>query len=204
LGGESPPMLMLSSHGDRTSELNAGGFAAVLAKPVKPVVLLRSINEALLGIRSVDVDRTVRVPVLDPDFAKTHPLRILVADDNPVNQKMAGWMLDRLGYRADLVGTGLEALEAMTAREYDLIIMDVQMPEMDGLEATRRIRKLPSQSARNVRILAMTANVMEADREAAVSAGMDGFIAKPVRADDLREALARSAEAIAKMQVIGT
>jgi CheY-like chemotaxis protein len=126
-----------------------------------------------------------------PPLAERLPLRILLAEDNAVNQKVALRMLDRLGYRADLAATGVEAVAAVRSRPYDVVLMDLQMPEMDGLEATRRIRAVTP--AHRPRIIAMTANAMATDREHCLAAGMDDYVSKPVRLDDLRAALERAA-----------
>jgi CheY-like chemotaxis protein len=122
---------------------------------------------------------------------ETSSLRILLAEDNAVNQKVALRILDKLGYRADVASNGLEALEALERQTYDVVLMDVQMPEMDGLDATRRIcERWPDDS--RPRIIAMTANAMIEDREACFAAGMDDYVAKPVRPDELAEALGRA------------
>jgi CheY-like chemotaxis protein len=121
-------------------------------------------------------------------MARWHPLRILVAEDNVVNQKLAIRMLQKLGYRADLASNGIEAVQSVERQTYDVVLMDVQMPEMDGLEATRALtRRMPP--ARRPRIVAMTANAMEGDREMCIAAGMDDYISKPIRPDKLAEAL---------------
>jgi CheY-like chemotaxis protein len=118
------------------------------------------------------------------------PLRVLLAEDNPINRRVALLMLARLGYQADVAEDGQEVLEAVRRQRYDLILMDVQMPEIDGIEATRRIRaELPPE--RQPHIVAVTANALEENREACFAAGMDEFLAKPVLLDVLREVLAR-------------
>jgi CheY-like chemotaxis protein len=124
------------------------------------------------------------------DFAQHLPLRILLAEDNLVNQKVALRMLSRLGYEADVVGNGAEALQALRHEQYDVVFMDVQMPEMDGLEATRCIRQDMSIVHRPY-IIAMTAAAMQLDREKCLEAGMDDFVAKPTRLEDLTQALQR-------------
>jgi CheY-like chemotaxis protein len=126
-------------------------------------------------------------------LAERLPLRILLAEDNVVNQKVALRMLDRLGYHADLAATGIEAVEAVKRQSYDVVLMDLQMPEMDGLEATRHIRA--DAPAQQPRIIAMTANAMANDREHCLAAGMDDYVSKPVRLEDLRAALERAAGA---------
>jgi CheY-like chemotaxis protein len=138
---------------------------------------------------------------------------VLVAEDSAVNQTVALGMLKRLGLRADAVGNGLEAIEALSTIPYDLVLMDVQMPVMDGLEATRRIREEASPVLdRRIPVIAMTANAMQGDREACLQAGMDDYVAKPVKSEALAEALARwlphtastaSAEALPERPVSG-
>ena len=194
LGAGAPPMIMLSSLGDRGLDLERAGFAALLVKPVKPAALLRTIDQVFGGVPVTGA--AVRPLALDPDLATKYPLRILLAEDNPVNQKVATRILERMGYRVDVVGDGLEALVAVDRIDYDLILMDVQMPEMDGLEATRRIRELPPKSGRHPRIVAMTASAMDSDRQAALDAGMDDFVGKPVRVEELQSAVIRAAGAL--------
>jgi CheY-like chemotaxis protein len=133
---------------------------------------------------------------LDPGMASRLPLRILLAEDNVVNQKLALRMLSQMGYRADVAANGLEVLQAVGRQPYDVILMDVQMPEMDGLEATRRLcAELPGprgQGRSRPRIIAMTANAMQGDREMCLQAGMDDYISKPIRVDELVSALSRA------------
>jgi CheY-like chemotaxis protein len=133
------------------------------------------------------------------------PLEVLLAEDNAVNQKVALRFLERLGYRADAVGNGLEAVTAVENRRYDLVLMDLQMPEMDGFEATRQIRsRLPAD--RQPRIIALTANAMQGDRELCVAAGMDDHISKPVKMHEIAAAIRRhfaKAPADAGQQLIG-
>jgi CheY-like chemotaxis protein/anti-sigma regulatory factor (Ser/Thr protein kinase) len=130
-------------------------------------------------------------------LAEQLPLRILLAEDNSINQRVGLLMLERLGYLADVAGNGTEALEALRRQPYDLVLMDIQMPGMDGLEATRRIRaEIPPE--RQPWIVAMTANVLSKQREACRAAGMDDFVQKPVGRADLRAALARCGERTAR------
>ena len=120
-------------------------------------------------------------------MAALHPLRILLAEDNAVNQKLALRILQQLGYRADLASNGLEAVESVDRQVYDVVLMDVQMPLMDGLEASRRI--VDAAPTDRPRIVAMTANAMQGDREMCLAAGMDDYIAKPIDAATLIQAL---------------
>ena len=120
-----------------------------------------------------------------------HPLRILLAEDNLINQKVALRMLERLGYQADVAANGLEAVQALSRQPYDLILMDIQMPELDGIQATQRIRRewLPSQQPR---IVAMTANALVGDRETYLANGMDDYVSKPVKVEELTRVLQHS------------
>ncbi len=129
----------------------------------------------------------------------TRPVRVLVADDNPVNQRVAQKMLERLGYRADVVGNGHEVIDALSHVPYDIVLMDCLMPEMDGFEATRAIRSGPA-PARDVRIVALTANAMAGDRERCIAAGMDDYVSKPIRTEELEQALMRNLDAAARVQ----
>ena len=129
-------------------------------------------------------------PSMDPGMAARHPLRILLAEDNVVNQKLALRLLQQMGYRADLASNGVEAIKSVERQIYDVVLMDVQMPEMDGLEASRRITA-KWQTGQRPRIVAMTANAMQGDREECLAAGMDDYVTKPIRVDALVEALLR-------------
>jgi CheY-like chemotaxis protein len=126
-------------------------------------------------------------------LGQRHPLRILLAEDNAVNQKLALRLLRQMGYEADVATDGVQALAMLDGSDHDVVLMDVQMPELDGLEATRRIRR--QWPDRSLRVVAMTANAMAGDREACLAAGMDDYIAKPIRPAELRAALERTAPA---------
>ena len=185
-------MVMLTSMGWR--EDGAGElFAAFLTKPVKASQLYNVLVDVLAASPKKKVTGTLQLPEtqFDPTLSERCPLRVLLAEDNLVNQKLALRMLERFGYRADMVANGLEVLQALDRQEYDLILMDVQMPEMDGLEATRQIR---SQYAahKQPRIVAMTANAMQGDREECLTAGMNDYISKPIKVAELMTALERS------------
>jgi CheY-like chemotaxis protein len=129
---------------------------------------------------------------MDPQMGVRHPLRILLAEDNLVNQKLALRLLQQMGYRADLASNGLEAVESVQRQTYDVVLMDVQMPELDGLDATRRICAAHP-AGRRPRIVAMTANAMQGDREMCIAAGMDDYITKPIRVNELINALNNAA-----------
>ena len=187
--GAETPILILSSLGvhDRTND----AVAAYLVKPVKPSALHDSLATVLAGQASA-VPVRVATPGIDHDLGARHPLRILLAEDNPVNRKIALRLLDRMGYAADVAGNGLEAIAALEGARYDVVLMDIQMPELDGLEATRQIRqRWPDGSG--PRIVAMTANAMEGDRELCIAAGMDDYISKPIRPEALGAALTAAA-----------
>jgi signal transduction histidine kinase/DNA-binding response OmpR family regulator len=176
------PVIILSSIGDTSRKKHPGLFSAVLIKPVKQSQLLKSIY-AELGDRKemVYVEEKQR-NALDPGFAMTHPMDILIAEDNLINQMLIERILVKLGYRAHVTQNGCEALVKVGEKRYDVILMDIQMPEMDGLEATRNIRKLDIQQPY---IIAMTANALSEDREICISNGMDNYISKPMRLDVL-------------------
>jgi signal transduction histidine kinase/CheY-like chemotaxis protein/HPt (histidine-containing phosphotransfer) domain-containing protein len=182
------PLLLLTSLGRLQEARTAGEFALQLTKPVKASQLY----DALM---SVFADRVTEprasTDASDGRKAATSSLRILLAEDNAVNQKVALRLLERLGYRAEVAWNGLEVLEALQRNSYDVVLMDVQMPELDGLDASRRIcERWPAET--RPQIIAMTANAMPEDREACLAAGMDDYVAKPIRSDELANALKRA------------
>jgi CheY-like chemotaxis protein len=185
LGAKAPPIVILSSVGLRDRE--QAGVAGWLAKPVKPSSLHDTIATVLLGGTVVHPAAAPVEP--EPMAAEHRPLRILLAEDNAVNQKLALRLLSQMGYGAQVANDGQEAISALEADDFDVVLMDVQMPDLDGLEATRRIRK--QWPGRPLRIIAMTANAMAGDREACLAAGMDDYISKPIRPADLSAALGR-------------
>lgn len=190
-GKESPKLLMLTSMDADPKALRAAGIVAHLHKPIKPAAL-RTALEQLWNRKSVSA-RNISGEPWDEFTAERQPLRILVAEDNLVNQKVIQTMLGRLGYRADLVSDGAQAVSALHRQMYDVVLMDVQMPEMDGVEATRTIRgTLPAE--RQPLIIAMTANAFNEQRRVYLDSGMDDYVSKPVQPDMLRAALARAFE----------
>jgi PAS domain S-box-containing protein len=192
------PLVLLSSMGTREEVAEPAVFAAFLTKPVKPHQLL----ETLAGLFRTDLPRPVSAhPFVAAAVATaTRPEAILLAEDNPVNQKVALLMLARLGFRADLAAHGLEALAAVQRRHYDIVLMDVQMPQMDGLETTRRIHALWPERRDRPWIIAITANAMQGDREICLAAGMDDYISKPVKTAELAAALERAKVALARAE----
>ncbi len=183
------PLILFSSLGLRDMDSEDGLFAAYLAKPLRQSQLFDTLVTVFAPKSPVKAapGRPRKVQA-DPDMARRHPLRILLAEDNLVNQKLATRLLEQMGYRIDLASNGIEALESVARQTYDVVLMDVQMPEMDGLEAARRINADHPDGTRP-RIIAMTANAMQGDREMCIEAGMDDYIAKPIRVELLTEAL---------------
>ncbi|NOX37729.1 MAG: response regulator [Calditrichaeota bacterium] len=186
------PIILLTSMGTGKKDLDNRLFDAVLSKPIKPSNLLNILITLFSG-KPVNFKKVSGWQGFDKDMGKKFPLKILLAEDNRVNQKVTLRILEKLGYRADVVANGQEAVEATARQPYDVILMDVQMPEMDGVEATRRIRQtLPAD--RQPRIIALTANALAGDRERYLQAGMDDYLSKPLRNEDLMDALKRSYE----------
>ncbi len=176
------PIILLSSVGDERNKICAGLFNAILTKPVKQDMLSQAIINELRGRSTNSAGNELAKKILSPDFANEHPLRILVAEDNMVNQKLAIKILSKLGFDAALAENGGEVLDMVNHQQYDVILMDVQMPRMDGLEATKLIRQ--QQQIQPV-IIAMTANAMKEDRDECLTAGMDDFLSKPVKLEDV-------------------
>jgi len=176
------PIVLLSSVGDESKKKYPDLFTAVLTKPVKPLYLERVVFAQFgqQGNRKGEEQKSLNI--LSKDFAVDIPLKILVAEDNLINQKMILKVLEKLGYNAALATTGREVIQMLDTEYFDLVLMDVQMPEMDGLEATRYIRE---NYKRQPVIIAMTANAMIEDREECIKAGMNNYIAKPVKIETL-------------------
>jgi signal transduction histidine kinase/DNA-binding response OmpR family regulator len=184
------PLVLFTSLGRHEAGAESVGFAAHLTKPIKPSQVFDVLAGVLAGQPTRVDKRTPSRIELDPELARRHPLRILLAEDNVVNQKLALRLLQQMGYRADVAANGLEAVAAIERQPYDLVLMDVQMPEMDGLEASREItRRWPEGRPR---IVAMTANAMQGDRDVCLAAGMDDYLSKPIRVEELVAALERS------------
>ncbi len=190
------PLIMLTSTSDTQTRRDAVqlGVMSFLYKPVKQTQLLDSIMMAVAPQNTVS-RRQAASGKIDSSLGARLPLRILLAEDNAINQKVALLILQKMGYRADVAANGMEVLEATARTSYDVIFMDVQMPEIDGLEATRRLRSAQAPATRPW-IIAMTANAMEEDRQICQNAGMDDFVPKPVQLSDIVAALQRAGEAI--------
>ncbi len=182
------PLVLFTSLGRREADVDPGLFTAYLSKPIKPSQLFDTLA-GLFAERPAAEKKAVPAKLqMDPEMAKTHPLRILLAEDILVNQKLALRLLQQMGYRADVASNGIEAVQSVERQPYDVILMDVQMPEMDGLEASRRICARWPRPQRPT-IIAMTANAMQGDREMCLEAGMDDYVSKPIRPDELIKAL---------------
>jgi two-component system, sensor histidine kinase and response regulator len=184
-------IMMLTSAGhrgdaERCKEL---GVAAYLLKPIRQSELREAIAK-VLGVHT----QTGAIPLVtryslgdarDPE----EMLRVLVAEDNAVNQRLITRLLEKRGHRVMVASNGLQALDALEKEPFDLVLMDVQMPEMDGLEATLALRQRENGSEKHQQIVALTAHAMKGDEEKCLAAGMDGYLSKPVRADELDEML---------------
>lgn len=196
--GKALPLVLLTSMGLRTAIPGFAtiSFAACLTKPIKPVQLHETVLRAISGAKPLAPRHPVNAK-LDPTLAQRLPLRVLLCDDNAINQKVAQRLLQQMGYKADLAANGIEALAALDRQAYDIVFMDVMMPEMGGFEATRLIRQRQSQNSAfpnyksSIIIVAMTANAMQGDREQCLAAGMDDYLAKPVRLKDVRAIVER-------------
>ena len=200
--GKQIPLLLLSSIGRvidrREDDLEQAAFSDILSKPIRPSALLDSLNNIfssqLTQVRNSS-GRKSNSDKFDHELGQKLPLRLLVVDDNPTNQKLASMVLKRLGYRCDLAANGLEAVEAARDHNYDVILMDIEMPEMDGIEATSAIRKIKEKETPF--IIAMTANAMRGDRDRYLALGLDDYISKPIRVSSIIDALKAGAKATA-------
>jgi CheY-like chemotaxis protein len=192
-GREKLPLILLSSisREDLRAFNPMDHFSVVLTKPIRQALLLDAINKTLTPVPAntvcappVEAPKPVRQ--LDPALSQQQPLRILVAEDNAVNQKLISGLLRRLGYQPRIVGHGIACLEALGREAYDLVLMDCQMPEMDGYEATKRIRQGEAgEHNREIRIIALTAAAMVGDRDRCLQAGMNDYLTKPLQAPEI-------------------
>jgi len=191
-GDRRPPVIFMPSVSRAESVVveSRDLYHTVISKPIHFSQLFDAICSVFTrGVNAMPAG-AVQSPLIDRALGARHPLRVLLAEDHLVNQKVALKVLKQMGYGADVAHNGREVLEALARQTYDVVLLDVQMPEMDGLEAARRICAAASNNARP-RLIAMTANAMEGDRERCLAAGMDDYLSKPIRVPDLQEALTR-------------
>ena len=204
------PIVMLTSMGVHPDSPEVAGakLAAFLNKPVKPAKLREALIYTVSGSKATSAP--VKAPStskLDPTLATRIPLRIMVCDDNVINQKVAQRILAQMGYKAAITSNGKEAVDALHSERFDLVFMDLQMPEMNGLEATQVIRERQAQSSQfpnftpPVIIVAMTASAMVGDRDKCLASGMDDYVSKPVRPEDVRVAIEKWGGQIQGLQI---
>ncbi len=199
LDAETLPIILITAFGGEVVRDPEIEIAALLTRPIKPNTLYQTLVH-VLAKRAQPATPQPEAPTSEPKndhaddkMAERMPLRILLAEDNRINQKVALSLLKRLGYRADLATDGLEVLESLARQTYDIVLMDVQMPEMDGVQATQHIRRfLPAE--KQPRIAAMTAHALQGDREHYLAQGMDDYISKPVKLQDLVSVLSKTAK----------
>jgi CheY-like chemotaxis protein len=193
---------MLTSAGKRgdSEQLQDIGFSAYLTKPVRRHQLYDCLSVILTNPQTVVTKPSLPIVTRHSlSEKKKHGIRILIAEDNPVNQKIAQKMLEKFGYFSDAVSNGLEALKALGMIDYALVLMDVEMPDMDGIEATAQIRRSESKVCNHqIPIIAMTAHAMKGDREKCLEAGMDDYLSKPVKPDELLEMIEKWVQKIRK------
>ncbi|MFZ1043563.1 MAG: response regulator [Anaerolineales bacterium] len=182
------PLIMLTSLGFRPEQDETNDFAAFLTKPIKPSYLFETLAFVLTNQPRATPQKHEAPPIFDHQLGVEHPLRILLAEDNVVNQQVAIALLHRMGYRPDVVANGLEVLDALERQVYDAVLLDIQMPEMDGEEAAQKIKENWPPEKRP-RLIAMTANAIEGDREHYLASGLEDYISKPIRIEELQRAL---------------
>lgn len=184
------PIILLSSVGDESKSKYPHLFNSVLTKPIKQNQLYKLIQLELKQTGDYKVsEEKIKQSILSEDFAQTYPLNILIAEDNLINQKLAMWVLNKLGYDPQIANNGREAIEMQIEKSFDVILMDILMPEMSGLEATSIIRK---SLLVQPQIIAITANALDKDRVECLKAGMDNYISKPFKLEVLMEVLSKS------------
>jgi CheY-like chemotaxis protein/HPt (histidine-containing phosphotransfer) domain-containing protein len=185
------PLILLSSLGFHENRPDGSRFSAYLTKPVKPSQLFDCLTRLVTHQPSL-ASRPAQTKLLfNRELGSQHPLRLLVAEDNEINQKLVASILSRLGYRAKMANNGLEALKILHEKPFDVVLMDIQMPEMDGETATIRIRQ-DFPPAQQPRVIAMTANALPGDRERYLGLGMDDYLSKPIKINELVRILQES------------
>jgi signal transduction histidine kinase/CheY-like chemotaxis protein len=193
------PVILLSSLGDSINKESGHLFSYLLAKPIKQKELHQAIIQSFKKARVTSPENKTTKVAMSTEFALNYPMNILIAEDNPVNQTLISMVMKKLGYVADMAVNGVKALEALNKKQYDIVLMDVQMPEMDGIEATQQIRQ---QLHYQPVIAAVTANAMQDDKEACLKAGMDDYISKPIQLEKLMLLLEKWGKKIKTQQAV--
>lgn len=186
------PVIMLSAVGDEVKKDLRGIQPVILTKPVKQRALYKAVFTAIKN-RAETASTEKNGNLFDQSFARRYPLNILAAEDNQINQKLIQSVLDKLGYTVDIAANGAEALTMVKNKQYDVILMDVQMPEVDGLQATAKIRE---HLGHRPFIIALTANALANDRDICINAGMDEYMVKPMKINELTDNLRKAAASI--------
>ena len=186
----APPVIMLSSIGDETRKIYPDLFSSILTKPVKQQRLIKSLQTLFASQKEITESDEQPVAILTEKFAEDYPLSILIAEDNIINQKLIARILLKLGYQIHTANDGIQVLESLKKKYFNVILMDVQMPEMDGFEATLAIREMP---IKQPYIIAMTANAMSQDKDECLQIGMNDYIAKPMRLAEIMKILKNAA-----------
>jgi len=189
------PMILLTSwvEPSLSAACRQAGISACLPKPVRPRRLLEALGDVLEPMAAGSWRETPGVPVASAGLPATlgGGRRVLAAEDNAVNKKLISRLLEKAGFVADIVENGRQAVEAVARVDYDAVLMDCQMPEMDGYQAAAAIRAAESGQSRRVPIIALTASAMESDRERCMAAGMDDYLTKPIKPSELADVLGR-------------
>jgi CheY-like chemotaxis protein len=183
-----PAIVMMLTSDDYYSSVRRARELGVATHLLKPVRLF----ELLAAVRNIIVPGVPEAPL--PQAQAEHPssqLKVLLAEDNLVNQRLAVRLLRKMGHQVAVAQTGREALYALRSEKFDLVLMDVQMPEMDGFEATREIRRREQSTQEHIPVIAMTAHAMNGDHESCLQAGMDDYVAKPINREELRQTIER-------------
>jgi signal transduction histidine kinase/CheY-like chemotaxis protein len=194
-----PPIILLSSIGDETKKVYPDLFIYILTKPIKQQRLIKTLHMILAPTKIPANAEERQNGILTASFAEDYPLSILIAEDNVINQKLIERILQKLGYQTDTASDGIQVLDAMIKKDYNVILMDVRMPELDGLETTQAIRQMAIEQPY---IIAMTANAMSQDKDECFQTGMNDYIAKPMRLADIIKILTNAAIYIKEKSIV--